>query len=290
MTGTTVQLPRELETLVNSRLDTIDRMLVGRVPRQDRLGIVREVESQIYDLLGEGGHEEHSRDSVLAVLARLDPPEAYLPDQTTGEPASERLFSLPADASRAAAGTTESTRRSRQRSSRSGRGLSRFAQPISLSTRIGSSKRACDVVWLGGRDFLPSRCGDSGNRAGVLRSVQRRGSDGRRRGGCFVDPHGTRCGRDLDRAHTCECIGASRASEFAVVACEARPGASRPNLSALEWEWTAQPKAGADPERGLIPSFRRAAISPFRALSRATLNEQDLCEYLGQSLEEIECG
>jgi hypothetical protein len=51
MTGTMVQLPRELEMLIDSRLETIERMLVGRVPRQDRLAIVREVESQIYDLL-----------------------------------------------------------------------------------------------------------------------------------------------------------------------------------------------------------------------------------------------
>ncbi len=91
MTGTTVQLPRALETLIDSRLDTIDRMLVGRVPRQDRLAIVREVESQIYDLLQEGEHGERSRESVLAVLARLDPPEAYLPDESTLEPASAGL-------------------------------------------------------------------------------------------------------------------------------------------------------------------------------------------------------
>jgi len=95
MTGTMVQLPRVLETLIDSRLDTIDRMLVGRVPRQDRLAIVREVESQIYDLLQEREHEEHSRDSVLAALARLDPPEAYLPDETTGEPARAGLSVSP---------------------------------------------------------------------------------------------------------------------------------------------------------------------------------------------------
>jgi len=95
MTGTTVQLAQALETLIDSRLDTIDRMLVGRLPRQDRLAIVREVESQIYDLLQEGEHEEPSRDSVLAVLARLDPPEAYLPDETTGETAGARLSVSP---------------------------------------------------------------------------------------------------------------------------------------------------------------------------------------------------
>jgi hypothetical protein len=94
MTGTMVQLPRALEMLIDSRLDTIDRMLVGRMPRPDRLAIVREVESQIYDLLQESEHEEPTRESVLAVLARLDPPEAYLPDEATGETGRAQL-SLP---------------------------------------------------------------------------------------------------------------------------------------------------------------------------------------------------
>jgi hypothetical protein len=73
-------LSEALQALVDARLDTIDRMLLGRVNRQDRLAIVREVESQIFDLL-----QRHDgaidRDDVLAVLARLDPPEAYLPDE-----------------------------------------------------------------------------------------------------------------------------------------------------------------------------------------------------------------
>lgn len=94
MMATTVQLPRALEMLIDSRLDTIDRMLVGRMARSDRLAIVREVESQIYDLLQEGEQEEHTRESVLAVLARLDPPEAYLPDEATGE-TGRAVLSLP---------------------------------------------------------------------------------------------------------------------------------------------------------------------------------------------------
>jgi len=69
-----------LQALVDARLDTIDRMLIGRVNRQDRLAIVREVESQIFDLLSRQDGEV-DRDDVLAVLARLDPPEAYLPDE-----------------------------------------------------------------------------------------------------------------------------------------------------------------------------------------------------------------
>ena len=69
-----------MQALVDARLDTIDRMLLGRVARQDRLAIVREVESQIHDLLGEPRPRPLDRDDVLAVLARLDPPEAYLPE------------------------------------------------------------------------------------------------------------------------------------------------------------------------------------------------------------------
>ena len=70
-----------LQSLVDARLDTIDRMLLGRVNRQDRLSIVREVESQIFDLLQGRDGESLDRDDVLAVLARLDPPEAYLPEE-----------------------------------------------------------------------------------------------------------------------------------------------------------------------------------------------------------------
>jgi hypothetical protein len=80
-----------LQTLVDARLDTIDRMLLGRVNRQDRLAIVREVETQIFDLLGGRDSESLDRDDVLAVLARLDPPEAYLSDEATGEVRDVRI-------------------------------------------------------------------------------------------------------------------------------------------------------------------------------------------------------
>jgi hypothetical protein len=85
-----VRLSDELLALVDARLDTIDRMLLGRAPRADRLAIVREVEAQIHDLLAERGHGELGRDDVLAVLARLDPPEAYLPEEPSMGPASVR--------------------------------------------------------------------------------------------------------------------------------------------------------------------------------------------------------
>ncbi len=69
-----------LQTLVDARLDAIDRALLGRVSRQERLNVVGEVEGRIHELLHDrcGPGVEPSRDDVLAVFARLDPPEAYL--------------------------------------------------------------------------------------------------------------------------------------------------------------------------------------------------------------------
>jgi hypothetical protein len=80
MTIATMQITESLQTLIDSRLDTIDRMLLGRLPRSERLEVVREVEGQIHELLGERTAGDLTRDDVLAVLARLDPPEAYLPE------------------------------------------------------------------------------------------------------------------------------------------------------------------------------------------------------------------
>ena len=94
-TITASPLSETLQTLVDARLDTIDRMLLGRVDRQDRLAIVREVESQIFDLLAARDPEALDRDDVLAVLARLDPPEAYLPDESGHEPGHARFTAGP---------------------------------------------------------------------------------------------------------------------------------------------------------------------------------------------------
>ncbi len=80
-----IQLSTALQSLIDSRLDTIDRMLLGRVDRGERLAIVREVESQIDELLGERDADDLSREDVLAVLGRLDPPEAYLADELESE-------------------------------------------------------------------------------------------------------------------------------------------------------------------------------------------------------------
>ena len=57
-------------------------MLLGRVPRQDREAIVKEVETQIHELLHENDRDEPGRDDALAVLVLFDPPEAYLPEDS----------------------------------------------------------------------------------------------------------------------------------------------------------------------------------------------------------------
>jgi hypothetical protein len=90
MTVATAQLSESLQSLIDARLDTIDRMLLGRVGRQERLDIVREVEAQVFELLQERDLGELSRDDVLTVLARLDPPEAYIPDESAEEPVPAR--------------------------------------------------------------------------------------------------------------------------------------------------------------------------------------------------------
>jgi hypothetical protein len=98
----TDRLPRTLQRLVDARLDTIDRMLLGRLPRADRLAVVRDVEGQIFDLLGQRPGHELDREDVLTVLARLDPPEAYIPEEGGFEatavllPAARTVRSAPA--------------------------------------------------------------------------------------------------------------------------------------------------------------------------------------------------
>lgn len=90
MTLESLRLSAPLQALVDARLDTIDRMLLGVVPRQDRLAIARDLESQIHEQLQDRNTDELSRDDVLSVLASLDPPEAYLPEETGAVPSANR--------------------------------------------------------------------------------------------------------------------------------------------------------------------------------------------------------
>lgn len=89
-TLTAAALTESQQTLIDARLDTIDRMLLSRIPRPDRIIIVHEVESQIQELLAEQNAEAISREDVLDVLRRLDPPEAYLPEETDAGPYSSK--------------------------------------------------------------------------------------------------------------------------------------------------------------------------------------------------------
>jgi hypothetical protein len=96
MSVATTELSRSTQHLIDSRLDTIDRMLLGRVSRQERLEIVREVEAQIFEQLFARGLDEPSREDVLAVLGRLDPPEAYLAEEDGDlSPAAHRVGPTP---------------------------------------------------------------------------------------------------------------------------------------------------------------------------------------------------
>jgi hypothetical protein len=75
-----VNLSPSLQYLVDSRLDSIERALFGtNISRSERREIVQSVEDQILELLGRQGDAEPTRESVLAVLAMTDPPEAYVP-------------------------------------------------------------------------------------------------------------------------------------------------------------------------------------------------------------------
>jgi hypothetical protein len=80
-------LSDSLQALIDLRLDTLDRMLIGHVSRQDRVNIVAEVETQIFELLAQRGENEPTRDDLLAVLAQLDPPEAYVPSDNASDAA-----------------------------------------------------------------------------------------------------------------------------------------------------------------------------------------------------------
>ena len=68
MTVATAQISESLQTLIDSRLDTIDRMLLGQLPGQERIAIVTEVEAQIHELPQTSDADELTREDVLAVL------------------------------------------------------------------------------------------------------------------------------------------------------------------------------------------------------------------------------
>jgi hypothetical protein len=83
---TAEMLNPQLRSLIDERLDAIDRVLVqARIGWTERRNIVEEVETQIFELLARRGQSPTEED-VLAVLAAIDPPEAYLPEESRATP------------------------------------------------------------------------------------------------------------------------------------------------------------------------------------------------------------
>lgn len=77
MIGT--ELPVALRQLIDARLDNVERALMLKgVDRSDRQQIVSAIEDQILEMLHQSAGDEATREDVLSVLAKLDPPEAYL--------------------------------------------------------------------------------------------------------------------------------------------------------------------------------------------------------------------
>lgn len=65
--------------LIDARLDAIERALMASgMTRADRSQIVSAIEDQIVEMLNQQGSDDPTREDVLQVLARIDPPEAYL--------------------------------------------------------------------------------------------------------------------------------------------------------------------------------------------------------------------
>ena len=129
------QLSETVQALVDARLDTIERMLLGRVPRGDRLAILRDVETQIIEQLQEREADELTREEVLEVLRNLDPPEAFLPEGEGVAFSMPMMAPLPArgplPVARAAAAT--STQETAQRLGR----ISGILGIVSLALVIG---------------------------------------------------------------------------------------------------------------------------------------------------------
>lgn len=88
---TTAESNPELRKRIDAQLDSIDRILIGaNVGWSERQSIIGEVETQIFELLARRSPTPTPED-VQAVFDSLDPPEAYIPDELRGAPASESI-------------------------------------------------------------------------------------------------------------------------------------------------------------------------------------------------------
>jgi hypothetical protein len=83
-------LNSSLQAMIDNRLDAIEQNLLrAGLPRHQRQSIVEEVQNQILEMLSRRGEGEPTRQDLLAVLAQLDPPEAYVPEDAPGRPTME---------------------------------------------------------------------------------------------------------------------------------------------------------------------------------------------------------
>ena len=75
-------LPDDVRRRIDDHLDAIEGVLLrGNVSRTERRSIVDEVETQIYDMLA-ARPEQEAATAITAILAELDPPSAYAPEET----------------------------------------------------------------------------------------------------------------------------------------------------------------------------------------------------------------
>ena len=102
-------LSNDLQAIVDNRLDAIDQNLLrAGLPRHQRRAVVEEVENQILEMLSRLEVTEYTRADVLAVLAKLDPPEAYVPEDAPGRAAAEGVAAVERVSAAARAGVQAS--------------------------------------------------------------------------------------------------------------------------------------------------------------------------------------
>lgn len=90
---TSADLHGDLQKLIEARLDAMDRVLMAaQISWSERRSIVGEVEIQIFELLARRTPTPTEED-VLAVLASLDPPQSYIPDESRETPTAAPTFS-----------------------------------------------------------------------------------------------------------------------------------------------------------------------------------------------------
>ena len=95
MTSEPVNLAPRARERVDAYLDSLERVLIAAdVPRAERRGIADDVEAQILEMLAACAADEPTVADVEAVLAQLDPPEAYA--EAGGAPPGARAAAPPA--------------------------------------------------------------------------------------------------------------------------------------------------------------------------------------------------